>query len=155
MSLAYADVENLSYAQATAEIRQHFADQWPARSGGDGVVRIAWQNGPKLDPPPNPKAGECYVEFGVYYTGAKRTTRNTRRSTGRILAKVFVPPRKGTGLAEGYVDQMSDLWRTARVNGLHGAILLDATRPVPMGNEVSMPYWSLGAMTPFTIMYSD
>lgn len=108
------------------------------------ATQIAWPN-VRFTPPVN----AAWVRFRILPGPARIASvgarANLRRHEGTIVVEVFVPKNDGEGAAEGYCDQVADLFRIhTRQQGLR------FSEPYMAGVSETGPWYKRDVLVPFT-----
>jgi hypothetical protein len=138
----------VDWQAAAGALRQNFESQWQARVP---AAPIAYRNGPKLDPAPDPtglSGPRDWVRFNVLNGASRQPALGSRRSRdlGRVEVQIFTPRFEGDGRSRELGDTVREIWDSTQITGLQ----LGAAEFVPVGLDPDLPFWMDVVSAPFS-----
>lgn len=139
------------WEDAEQKLIKHFDLGWNAVYGDPPTYPVNFPNAAKVDVPTK---GGAYLRFRVIVDGADRVAVGgpLRISSGEVVINTFVPLGTGTDLVTELHKAITEIWDTAKSNGLDGGIHLGAPGPITGIRDPNVPtLWRSGVSVPFTI----
>jgi hypothetical protein len=136
---------NVDWQAAATTIRAEFSSQWAIRVP---AARVAYRNGPKLTPLPDPESEE-WVRVSILNGASEHPAIGSRRSRdlGRVEVQIFTPLGKGDGRSRELGDIVREIWDSASFSD----VSLGAPEFVSGGPDSEIPFWGDVVSTPFRV----